>query len=166
MKTILTSKNKSRLPDHSYPGVYKIPCEKHPKNPYIGETKLQIRTRNDQHQGYVEKEQWENSGAAAHSRTCDGIQWNDITTLKVENKRFDRKVRETLEIQFHNCGPDKGGMNIDNGSYVKTKFWTPFFTCLRKTNNTIKNNNVTSNNVTYMRGTHDLYQLYNASPYQ
>ena len=146
LKSILTSKNKSKLPDHSYPGVYKIPCEEHPNNPYIGETKMQIRTRNDQHQDSMKKEQWENSGAAAHSRTCNGIQWNNIETLKVEKKRFDRKVRETLEIQSHKCGPEKGGMNLDNGSYVKTLFWTPFFTHLRKARTNRKpSNSMTSN---------------------
>ena len=144
MKSILTSNNKSKLPDNSYPGIYKIPCEKHPNNPYIGETKMQIRTRNDQHQESMRKEQWENSGAAAHSRTCDGIQWDNTETLKVERRRFDRKVRETLEIQSHKCGPEKGGMNLDNGFYVKTLFWTPFFTYLRKS----RTNRVTSNNTT------------------
>ena len=143
LKSILTSKNKSKLLDHSYPGIYKIGCEKHPNNPYIGETKLQIRTRNEQHQDYVAKEQWEKSGAAFHSRTCDGIIWDQIETLKTEGNRFDRKVREALEIQYYKCGPTNGGMNIDNGHYLKTLFWTPFFTNLRKSRKT----RITSNNV-------------------
>ena len=44
LKTILTAKNKQKLPKNSFPGVYRIPCSGHPdKNVYIGETKLQIR---------------------------------------------------------------------------------------------------------------------------
>ena len=137
LSTLLTNKNKSKLPDNSHPGVYKIPCKKHPENPYIGETKLQIRTRNEIHKGYVIKEQWDQSGVAFHSSLCKEVEWDAIETLKVEKNRFDRKVREALEIQFHKCDPDNGGMNKDWGDYVKTKFWTPFLSYLRKTSNNV-----------------------------
>ena len=134
MKAKLTSKNKSKLPDNSNPGVYKIPCSKHPINPYIGETKIQIRNRNEQHEDYIKKEQWDRSGVAFHGKTCEGpMLWSKTETIKVERNRFDRKVREALEIQYHKCGPKDGGMNLDMGQYVKTLFWTPFFTHLRKT---------------------------------
>ena len=132
LQQILTAKNKARLPKHSYPGVYKIPCTKHPNNPYIGETKLKIRTRGSQHKANVEKKQIERSAVALHDFDCDGnIEWEKMETLKVESRRFEREVRETLEIQYHECGPDKGGMNIDYGKYVKTKFWTPLFASMR-----------------------------------
>ena len=144
LKSILTTKNKSKLPDHSHPGVYRIPCKKHPENPYIGETKLQIRTRNVAHQEYVRKEKWDQSGVASHSRLCNGVEWEKIETLKVEKHRFDRKVREALEIQYHKCGPEKGGMNLDDGDYVKTKFWTPFMTYLKQKSNVTPDNTVTS----------------------
>ena len=52
-----------------------------------------------------------------------------------ETNRFERKVREVLEIQYHKCGPKKGGMNLDDGQYVTTKFWTPHFKYLRKRQN-------------------------------
>ena len=84
LSTLLTNKNKSKLPDHSHPGVYKITCKKHPENPYIGETKLQIRTRNEIHKGYVMKEQWDQSGVASHSILCKEVEWDAIETLKVE----------------------------------------------------------------------------------
>lgn len=141
LATLLTSKNKTRLPNNSYPGVYQIKCEKHPNNPYIGQTKIQIRSRNKQHQESARKRQWENSGAAAHSKDCDGIQWGETTTLKRENKRFEREVREALEIQRHKSGPAAGGMNVDDGRYVKTQFWKPFFKFLR---NSTGQRNVTS----------------------
>ena len=54
-----------------------------------------------------------------------------LTTLNVENNKFDRKVREALEIQYHECGSKKGGMNLDDGQYANTKFWTPYFKYLR-----------------------------------
>ena len=54
-----------------------------------------------------------------------------MKTIKVEHKIFDRKVREALEIQHQECGPSKGGTNLDNGQYVTTKFWTTFFKYLR-----------------------------------
>ena len=106
LKSILTSGNKSNLPDNSYPGVYKIPCSKHPKNPYIGETGIQIRNRNEQHKNCITKEQWDKSGVALHQKDCEGsILWEQTETIKAEMNRFDRKVREALEIQYHKCGP-------------------------------------------------------------
>ena len=59
-------------------------------------------------------------------------------TIQTERNKFDREVREALEIQNHKCGPIEKGTNLDMGKYVKTKFWMPFFDYLRK-------NNVTSN---------------------
>ena len=128
LERILTSRNKSKLPDNSYPGVYKIPCSNHPKNPYIGETKTQIRNRIEQHKNCIIKEKWDKSGVALHQRSCDGsIQWDQTKTIKTETNTFERKIRESLEIQYHQCGPKDGGMNLDMGQYVKTAFWTPFF---------------------------------------
>ena len=54
-----------------------------------------------------------------------------MKTIKVEPNRFDRKVREALETQHHECGPSKGGINLDDSQYVTTKLWTPFFKYLR-----------------------------------
>ena len=51
---------------------------------------------------------------------------------KIEKNKFDRKVREALEIQYNSCGPGNGGMNLDDGKYVTTKFWTPYFASKRK----------------------------------
>ena len=67
--------------------------------------------------------------------------------MKIQPRRFDRKVREALEIQFNECGPKKGGINLDDGQYVKTKFWTPLFRHLRKKQSNVSNDrNATSNN--------------------
>ena len=139
---LLTYRNKNKLPINSNPGVYRIPCKKHPENPYIGETKLQIRTRKEVHKGYVAREKWEESGAASHSRLCKEVEWEKIETLKVERHRFDRKVREALEIQLHKSGPENGGMNKDWGDYVKTKFWLPYLSYPKRA----VRNKMTSNN--------------------
>ena len=130
LSTILTSKNKPQLPRNSHPGVYQIQCTKHPNNPYIGHTKKQIRSRIIEHQEYSRKEDWEKSGAAKHTKDCDGIRWEDATTITRETNKFEREVREALEIQKNKCGPNHGGMNVDLGKWVKTKFWIPFFQSL------------------------------------
>ena len=57
----------------------------------------------------------------------------------------DQSVREALEIQRERCGPERGGMNIDLGKWVKTTFWLPFFKNLRITTSN-KENRVTSDN--------------------
>ena len=50
----------------------------------------------------------------------------------MEHNRFKRRVRETLEIKHRECGPRKakGGVNLDDGQYITTNFWTPFFNYL------------------------------------
>ena len=133
LQTQLTAKNKVKLPRNSHHGVYRVTCTCNKVPPYIGETKVKINTRAEQHKGYIEKGQWTKSGCAAHARICEGpIKFDEIETTKVVSNRFDRKVREALEIQLNECGPKQGGMNLDDGDYVKTKFWIPFFDKLRK----------------------------------
>ncbi|XP_065677309.1 uncharacterized protein LOC136092717 [Hydra vulgaris] len=51
LKTLLTSKNKSKLLCNSTPGIYLIKCKC--SKVYVGETKLQIRTRVQQHQKFL-----------------------------------------------------------------------------------------------------------------
>ena len=117
------------MPKDSFPGVYKITCSKYPnKNPYIGETKLKVNTRLNQHYDDVAKDKMKRTGLTVHKSKCDGdIQWENATTIKVEKNRFSRKVREALEIQYNDSEPINGGMNLDNGQYVTTKFWKPMF---------------------------------------
>ena len=131
LKRLLTSRNKSRLPANSHPGVYKIncPCT---TQPYVGETKLRISTRADQHKDYVSKQKHGQSAIASHALSCGQVpDWENTETLKVEPKRFERKVREALEIQRLRCGPKNGGLNLDDGQYVTSQFWTPMLQFLR-----------------------------------
>ena len=120
LATLLTSKNKSKLSKLSNPAIYKITCKKHPENPYIGETKLQTRTRIKDRKGYIAKEKWDESGVSSHSKLCKDVEWNEIETSKVERNRFDRKVREALEIQRCKCGLNNAGINKNCRDYVKT----------------------------------------------
>ena len=131
LQTILTSKNKTILPKNSHPGTYKIQCKCHVVPPYIGETKIQIRNRNTQHEDYVIKGNWSNSGAAWHEKTCQSG-FEPVETIKVDSHRFTREVREALEIQKHRSGPKEGGVNKDDGKHVKTKFWLPMMLDLHK----------------------------------
>ena len=133
IQRILTSNNKSKLPKNSFPGVYKIPCSCNPKkNPYLGETKMKISSRMMQHKDILNNEKWDKSALALHSSKCRGeILWDETQTVKIEGNKFNRKVREALEIQYNECRPSDGGMNLDDGQYVTTKFWTPFFKFLK-----------------------------------
>ena len=68
LKTLLTSKNKSRLPPNSHPGVYMIECKCGKR--YVGKTGLKISTRVGQHKKNVEDEKWDVSGITSHAKNC------------------------------------------------------------------------------------------------
>ena len=145
LQTILTRKNKAKLPPNSYPGVYEIECGCE-RPPYIGQTKKKIESRFHQHQDYVAKEQWDKSGAAKHARVCPkGTEFKGIRTVKPINNQFDREVREALEIQKNNSGPRQGGPNLDDGRYVKTTFWLPMMSSIRRDEEARRNGRMTSN---------------------
>ena len=133
LQAILSKKNKVKLNPNSQPGVYKIPCSCRKVPPYIGKTKLRVSTRVDQHKEYVEKGQWSRSGAAKHAQTCPSrMMFNEAETIKTENRHFERSVREALEIQRHRSAPRYGGINLDDGQYLKTTFWMPYMNWLSK----------------------------------
>ena len=94
---------------------------------YVGETRLSISSRIYQHQKASFEGKWNYSGVSDHCKSChETIDWNSpAITLKIESGDFDRKVREALEIQRNDCGPNNGGMNQDFGDYVTTGFWKP-----------------------------------------
>ena len=122
-----------KLPENSYPGIYSIPCSCG-MTPYRGETKKRTLTRIEQHRTNTEKEEWTKSAVALHSKDCnDRIEFENAKTVAVVRKKFDRKVRESLEIQKHDCHVDHGGMNPDKGQYLKTNFWYPMLKYLKKT---------------------------------
>ena len=129
--TILAAKNKAKLPKNSYPGIYQIPCSCG-ITPYRGETKKKISTRVGEHERNVEKNEYDKSAVALHSQNCDGdINFEEARTVTVIYNKFDRKVRESLEIQKHDCHTSVGGMNSDKGQYVSTNFWIPLLKYLK-----------------------------------
>ena len=130
--SILTAKNKMKLPENSFPGIYTIPCSCGIP-PYRGETKKKVATRLTEHEDYIKKNQTDQSGVALHSSTCTGtINFENARTVAVQPNKFLRKVRETLEIQKYDCHYINGGMNPDKGQYVTTKFWIPLMKYLKK----------------------------------
>ncbi|XP_065664777.1 uncharacterized protein LOC136086407 [Hydra vulgaris] len=125
LRSLLTSKNKTKLPSNSQPGTYIIKCNC--SKVYIGETKILVSTRMHQHQKSINENKPNQSALAYHKTFCkENIIWEKTRTLKVENKKFERKIREALEIQNNMCSARNGGINLDEGQYVKTMFWTPF----------------------------------------
>ena len=51
---------------------------------------------------------------------------------KTEERKFDRKVREALEIQLQQTSPHSDhGLNQDDGQYVTTSFWKPMLAHIR-----------------------------------
>ena len=122
LTTLLTMKNKTMLPNNSYPGVYKISytCGQ----TYIGETKMKVSTRIKQHEKSSFDGNTEYSGVCAHDANCAGeIMWVKAETLKVEPRYYERKIREALEIQTRNTLYD--GNNLDSGQYLDHQFWLP-----------------------------------------
>ena len=105
-------------------------CEKS----YVGETKLKVSTRIQQHKKSIRDEKWDSSGVSFHARTCkEGFDWEKTSTLKIEERKFDRKVREALEIQLRETSPhNEHGLNQDDGQYVTTTFWKPMLSYLRE----------------------------------
>ena len=85
-----------------------------------------------EHISYVEKGQYAKSGIAQHSQNCDKIKFEDTETVAVIYNKFDREVREAIEIQKHDCHVKNGGMNPDKGKYVHTTFWIPMLKYLKR----------------------------------
>ena len=136
-----------KLPKNSQPGVYMVPCSCGIP-PYRGQTKKRVATRVTEHETNVRKEEWEKSAIALHSKECNGeILFEEAKTVAVVHGNFERKIRETLEIQKNDCHKDDGGMNTDRGQYVTTKFWYPLLKYIKKTEESRRNDAVTSNDI-------------------
>ena len=126
LKDILC-KNKDKLIPNSYAGVYELKCSC--GSVYNGETKKKIISRSIEHQQESIKGNWSSSGATEHTKECHGhFDWLHPKTLSMKNRYYDRKVRESLEIDMAvvRYGQDKV-LNRDNGNFVKTNAWKPLF---------------------------------------
>ena len=112
---------------NSYPRVYKLKCSC--GSVYNGETKKKVITRSIEHQQESIKGNWTSSGATEHTKECHGcFDWLHPKTLSIKNRYYDRKVRESLEIDMAvvKYGQEKV-LNRDNGNFVKTNAWKPLF---------------------------------------
>ena len=94
-----------------------------------GETKKKIVSRSIEHQQESIKGNWTSSGATEHTKECHGyFDWLHRKTLSMKNRYYDRKVRESLEIDMVvvRYGREKL-LNRENGKFVKTNARKPLF---------------------------------------
>ncbi|XP_065665345.1 uncharacterized protein LOC136086783 [Hydra vulgaris] len=127
LKNILCN-NKSKLVSNSNPGVYKLTCSC--GSIYISETKKKILTRCIEHQKNYLKGKWDRSGATEHGRKCNGMfDWSNPKTLAIKSEYDERKVRESLEINYASTYQEIKHapilLNRDNGIKISTNSWRP-----------------------------------------
>ena len=64
-------------------------------------TMKKVITRSIEHQQEGIKGNWTSSGATEHIKECHGcFDWLHPKTLSIKNRHYDRKVRESLEINM------------------------------------------------------------------
>ena len=90
---------------------------------------MKIINRSIEHQQERIKGNWSYSGATEHTKERHShFNWLQPKTLSMKNRYYDRKVRESLEIDMVVVwyGQDKV-LNRDNENFVKTNAWKPLF---------------------------------------
>ena len=125
-----SGKNLPKLLPNSQPGVYQLDCSCNGK--YIGESKKRVLTRCIEHQQDSMSGKWESSGATEHTKECHGqFDWLHPKTVRISPYMYERKIRETLEINKLKTVNEKDKnftvLNRDNGDYVTTNSWKPLF---------------------------------------
>ena len=125
LSSILTGRNKPKLPINSYPGVYRVPCKCLVN--YIGHTGKQIQTRGKEHEKAVFMGNWDESALSEHTKECnEGVDWDNFCTLSTQPFYYRRAVMEALEIQREEiCNPEHKIINDRAGQYVTTDTWRP-----------------------------------------
>ena len=87
---------------------------------------------------------WDASGATEHGRKCDGLfDWTHPNTLAINSEYEERKVRESLEINFTSTYQEIKHTTIllhrDNGVKISTNSRRTLFKKVIQNND--KNNN-------------------------
>ena len=96
---------------------------------YIGETKKKINSRSIDHQQESTKGNWSSSGTIEHTKEYHAyFEWLHPKTLSIKNRFYNRKERESLEIDMAvvRYGQHKV-LNRDNGNFVKKNAWKSLF---------------------------------------
>ena len=89
---------------------------------------MKIISRSIEHQQQSTRIKWSSSGATKHTEECHGhFDWLHHKTLSIKNKYYDRKVRESLEIDMVVRYGQDNVLSRDNGNFVKTNEWEPLF---------------------------------------
>ena len=127
LSSILTSRNKSKLPKNSYPGVYKAPCKC--RSNYIGHTGKKVLSRGTEHEKSVFSGNWDHSALARHCKDCqEGIDWERFCTISTQPYYYRRAIMEALQIQREEvCNSEHKIINDRSGLYVTTDTWKPLF---------------------------------------
>ena len=127
LESVLTNRNKPKLPKNSYPGVYRAPCKC--LNRYIGHTGKQVKTRGTEHDKAIYLHNWNDSALAEHTKDCnEGVNWDNFQTMSTQPDYFKRSVMEALEIQREEvCNVNHPLINDRSGQYVTTNIWKPLF---------------------------------------
>ena len=85
--------------------------------------------RKIEHQQESIKGNWTSSGVTKHTKEClNHFDWLRPKILSMKNRYYDRKVRESLEIDMAvvRYGQEKV-FNRENGIFVKANTWKPLF---------------------------------------
>ena len=133
LQSILTNRNKPKLPKNSCPGCYRVPCIC--GGSYIGHTKKRANTRFGEHEKAIFIGNTADSALSEHSiiNCPEEVDWENASTISTEPHYFKRCVREALEIQKEKVGPRKDKLiNREDGQYVTTKTWLGLFDKINK----------------------------------
>ena len=132
LQSLLTNRNKPKLPRNSCPGCYRVPCLC--GGHYVGQTKKRTNARLLEHEKAIFLGNIKDSALSEHSVNCPHeVDWENAATIATEPRYFRRCVREALEIQKEEIGPRKEKIiNREAGLYVTTNTWLSLFEKVNK----------------------------------
>ena len=120
-------------------GIYLQSCSCNPEARYVGQTRINFKTRMGQHSADVTSNKSDEtiSGISKHARHCQNgdVSWEDPKILTIfENKKKsnlqrDLLIRESLEIRRHGTTTGQG-LN-DPQLCVRTNAWDPILSKLK-----------------------------------
>ena len=136
---ILCSANKTRPDKFDQKGVYLLTCSCSEDSKYIGQTRVNFRTRMGQHQTDVTSSKSDEtiSGISKHARLCQNgsINWEEpkiLSTFNNKNKAGLQKnllIRESLEIR--RLKTSRGQGFNDPQLCVRSNAWDPILSKIK-----------------------------------